>query len=112
VNLLFFFGIAGSGNEINVFQRSLVFAKFVEGNTLECNNEIIDHQCSKVYYIVIDIYPRWVTFVNTMYNPIGSAQSFFAAQHDVCTKDVEWIFCMLKSCFVIIRCLAHTWALD
>ncbi|XP_020164006.1 uncharacterized protein [Aegilops tauschii subsp. strangulata] len=58
-----FFGMPGSHNDINVMQRSPLFARLTEGKA--CHYTINGHEYNMGYYLVDDIYPPWATFLST-----------------------------------------------
>jgi hypothetical protein len=66
-----FFGMTSSHNNINMLQRSPVFARLVEGHAPPCNYEINHHLYINGYYLVEGIYSKWSIFVNTISYYVG-----------------------------------------
>jgi hypothetical protein len=64
----FFFGMAGSHNDINVLHRSSVLSRLVEGNAHVVSYEININAYNKPYYIVGGIYPDWIILVKIVCN--------------------------------------------
>jgi hypothetical protein len=87
-----FFGIPGSHNDINVLQRSPIFARLAEGQGPQVNYNINKHDYSMGYYLADGIYPSWATFVKTIPEPQGNKRKYFAKTQEACRKDVERAF--------------------
>ena len=64
-----FFGLPGTLNDINVLQRSHLFAKLATGDAPSCNYKVMDHEYTMGYYLVDGIYPDWATFVKSVKDP-------------------------------------------
>jgi hypothetical protein len=66
--------MSGSHNDINVLQRSLIFARLAEGqgSQVNYNDYLMD------YYLIDGIYPSWDTFVKTIPDPRGNKKKYFA----------------------------------
>jgi hypothetical protein len=104
-----FFGMSGSHNDINVLQRSPIFARLAEGQGPQVKYNINGNDYSMDYYLIDGIYPSWATFVKTIPEPQGNKKKYFAKAQEVCRKNVEHAFGVLQSHFAIVRESARLW---
>jgi len=99
----------GSHNDINVLQRSTLFARLAEGQAPEVNYTINGHNYTMGYYLTDGIYPSWATFVKTIPEPQGNKKKYFALAQESYRKDVERAFGVLQARFAIVRGPGHFW---
>uniref|UniRef100_A0A453LXJ5 DDE Tnp4 domain-containing protein n=1 Tax=Aegilops tauschii subsp. strangulata TaxID=200361 RepID=A0A453LXJ5_AEGTS len=104
-----FFGMPGSHNDINVLQRSLVFRRLCNGESLPCNYTINGRDYNMGYYLANGIYPQWAAFVKTISEPHSNKQSLFATMQEAARKDVERAFGVLQARWGIVRSAATMW---
>ena len=100
--------MAGSHNDINVLQRSPMFARLAKGNNPPVNFIINNHNYDKGYYLGDGIYPQWTTIVKTIPNPVGEKRKRFAQEQESDRK--ERAFGVLQSRWGIVRYSANAWS--
>ena len=104
-----FFRMPGSLNDINVLERSPVFAALAEGRAPPVNYIINGNEYTMGYYLEDGMYPNWSTLVKTISCPQGRKNQHFAAAQESARKDVEQAFGVLQARFAIVRGAARLW---
>jgi hypothetical protein len=107
-----FFGMLGLHNDINVLQRSPIFARLAQGEGPQVNYTINGNEYTMDYYLADGIYPSWATFVKTIPEPRGNKNKYFAKAREACRKDVERAFGFLQSRLPIVPGAARIWDED
>nr|XP_043629212.1 uncharacterized protein LOC122600513 [Erigeron canadensis] len=87
-----YFGVAGSNNDINVLNQSLLFNSFKDGTTLMVPFTVNGTEYKYPYFLVDGIYPRYVMFVKTIPHPTGEKMIRLAKAQEAARKDMERAF--------------------
>jgi Plant transposon protein len=104
-----FFGVPGTMNDINVMERSDLFADLYAGTTTPVEFTINGRQYNRGYYLGDGIYPQWATIVKAISQPQGQKQKLFVKRQESARKAVECAFGILQSRFAIVRQPARSW---
>nr|XP_051210917.1 uncharacterized protein LOC127328352 [Lolium perenne] len=97
----YFFGLPGTLNDINVLQRSPLFAKLANGEAPTCNYKVMNNEYTMGYYLADGIYPDWATFVKSVKDPQDRIEAEFAKAQEAARKDIERAFGVLQARFAI-----------
>ena len=94
-----------------MLESSHLFANLTQG-IVSCAHYVIQEKEYDIkYYLANDgIYPKWSTLVQTIRDPRGPKKKLFAMKQEVCRKDVELAFGVLKSHFAIVAGPSHFWS--
>jgi hypothetical protein len=108
-----FFGLPGTLNDINVLQRSPLFARLVSGDAPTCNYKVMDNEYTMGYYLTDGIYPEWATLVKSIKEkkgkPLSKKEANFTRAQEAARKDIERAFSVLQARFAIVRGPARFW---
>ena len=91
-------GYAGTFNDINVWDNSLLHRSLIDGSFSQNDFEfeIAGTMFSCLYFLVDGIYPPLSRFVRPINVPTGKDECLFTAWQESCQKDVERFFGVLK----------------
>jgi hypothetical protein len=110
---MLFFGFLGTLNDINMLQRSPLFARLGSGDAPTCNNKIMNNEYTMGYYLTDGIYPDWTTLVKSIKEKNGQTitkkDSTFSKAQEAARKDIERAFGILQARFVIVWGPARFW---
>jgi hypothetical protein len=99
---IFFFGVAGSNNDINVLNQSPVFIDVIRERTPEVSFTVSGHEHHMEYYLTDGIYPSLPIFVKDVLVPQPEKHRFFSIKQASVRKDVKCVFDLLKKMFNIL----------
>ena len=117
-NLFFWhasFGWAGTLNDINIWDRSLLLKSFLDGtfsNEVDFEFKVGDQEFTRLWLLVDGIYPEISRFVKTIQEPIGKNLSNYAKWQESSRKSVERAFGVLQRKFHIIVKANEQWYVD
>jgi hypothetical protein len=97
-----FFWLTGSLNNINVLQRSHLFARLASDDAPTCNYIVNGHEYNMGHYLADGIYSEWATFVKTIRVPENRVEAEFAKAQEASQKDIKRALGVLQARFAIV----------
>jgi hypothetical protein len=98
-----FFGVAGSNNDINVFNQSTLFIEELQRRAPRVQYMVNGNQYNTGYYLADGIYPEWAVFVKSISLPISDKDKLFAQEQEGARKDIERAFGVLKRRWCVLK---------
>jgi hypothetical protein len=101
-----FFSLPGTLNNINVLQRSLLFARLAAGDAPTYSNKIMDNVYTLGYHLTDGIYPEWAILVKSIKEkgqPLTREYFIFTKAQEAARKDIERPFGGLQVRFALVR---------
>lgn len=106
-----FFGMPGSGNDINVVEASTLTVKIAAGTYPPPLEYLIGSETrNKPYWLADGIYTKWPVFLQTITFPSNKKEECLARNQECARKDVERAFGVLQSKWHIIARPARFWS--
>ncbi|XP_010480931.1 PREDICTED: uncharacterized protein LOC104759737 [Camelina sativa] len=94
-----FFGSPGTFNDINVLDRSPVFDDILYGQAQQVTYYVNAREYNLTYYLTDGVYPKWLTFIQSIPLPQSPKASLFAEREESARKDIECAFGVLQAIF-------------
>ncbi|XP_048620827.1 uncharacterized protein LOC111208722 [Brassica napus] len=98
-----FFGPPGTLNDISVLDRSPVFDDIINSRAPQVHFSVNVREYHLAYYLTDGIYPKWITFIQSIPISKGSKAVLFAQLQEAVRKDVERAFGVLQARFAIVK---------
>jgi hypothetical protein len=107
----YFFGEAGSLNDINILNKSTIVRSILDGSfNLKTEPYTINGTTRDWLYFLVDgIYPPYSIFINTFHHPQNKIEKYFATCQEACRKDIERAFGVLVQRFQILQRPLKNW---
>uniref|UniRef100_A0A0D3E4Q5 DDE Tnp4 domain-containing protein n=1 Tax=Brassica oleracea var. oleracea TaxID=109376 RepID=A0A0D3E4Q5_BRAOL len=96
-------GIDCTLNDINVLDRSPVFDDIINRQAPQVTYSVNGREYRMAYYLTDGIYPKWVTFIQSISLPQDPKAVLFAQRLEAVRKDVERAFGVLQARFAIVK---------
>jgi len=98
-----FFGLPGTLNDINVLDRSPIFQKLQDGNEINIQYIVNGNNYTLPYYLTDGIYPKYATLMQSISEPQGKKNKYYAKMQEAYRKDVERAFGVLQAWYAILK---------
>lgn len=107
----FYFGSAGSNNDINIVDSSpLVNRQVLQSSVYDAfSYTLAGKEFQQLYYLVDGINPPYSCFIPTVSKPASPKDKHFAKQQESARKDVERTFGVLQRRFHILKRPSQIW---
>jgi hypothetical protein len=98
------FGFPGTMNDLNIWDRSPLFASMTDGthNEIDIPFVINGEVFQQLFYLVDGIYPLLARFVSSVKDPTNVIDQFFTKKQEAARKDVERAFGIWKKKFLSV----------
>jgi hypothetical protein len=107
----YFFGEAGSLNDINILNKSTIVGSILNGTfDLKIQPYTINNTHRDWLYFLVDgIYPKYSIFINSFQHPHDEKEKYFAKCQEAVRKDIERAFGVLVQQFQILQRPIKNW---
>jgi hypothetical protein len=99
--------VPSSCNDINIPQWAALFTKLANGESPSVEFQADGRTYNMGYYLVDNVYPKWVTFVKALQNPHEKKELQFRNAQSEVRKDVERAFGTLQPNLGLTNQFAH-----
>jgi hypothetical protein len=107
----YFFGEAGSLNDINILNKSSIIGSILDGSFDIKTQPYTINETTRdwLYFLVDGIYPGYSIFINSINHPQDEKEKYFATCQEACRKDIERAFGVLVQQFQILQRPIKSW---